>query len=172
MWLASDGRFYRNGRTSPVLEWWTMSPAPSRFRRPANPVTQAAFRRQVRREVYLPIGLTLLGIALMVAAAAVVGYGTASGWADTTLILLAAPTAILLAVLLAVMVGGSFLLIRLMREIPSFTSGLQQTVDRAAGAVQRGSDASLRPVIAPRAIAAALAQAGRGLRSLFRGERG
>src|SRR3989304_1190078 len=138
------------------------------FRRPPNPVTQAAFRRPVRREVYLPIGLTLLAIGLLVAAAAAVSYGTTSAWADTMLILLAVPTAILLAVLLAVLVAGSYLLIRLVREIPGLTSGLQQGGDRVAGAVQRGSDAASRPGVAPRAIAAALAQAGRSFRSLFR----
>jgi len=116
------------------------------------------------------MGLTLLGLGLLVLAAATVGYGTPSAWADTTLILLAIPTAILLVVVLAALGVGSFLLIRLVREIPRFTSGLQEGVDQVAGAVQRGSDAAARPVIAPRAVAAALLQAGRSLRSLFRAE--
>lgn len=141
-----------------------------RFRRPPNPVTQAAFRRQVRREVYLPIGLTLFGIGVLVVMASAFSYGTPSAWADTTLILLAIPMAVLLAVLLSVLVAGSFLLTRLVRGVPGLTSGLQQRVERVAGAIQRGSAAASRPVIAPRAVAAALAQAGRSFRSLFRGE--
>ena len=108
----------------------------------------------------------------MATAAVAVGYGTASAWADVTLILLAMPVVVLLAVLLAVMATGSFVLIRLMREIPGFAGGLQQTVDRAAGAVRRGSDAALRPIIAPRAVAAGLGRAGRALGSLLRADRG
>ena len=142
----------------------------SRFRRLANPVTQAAFRRQVRREVYLPLGLALLGIGVLVAVAAAVGYGTPSAWADTTLILLAVPTAILLAVMLAALAAGNYLLIRLVREIPPITSGLQQGVDRISGAVKGASDAAVRPVIFPRAVVAAVGEAGRSLRSLFRSE--
>ncbi len=147
-----------------------MAPSSSGFRRPANPTTQAAFRRQVRLEVYLPLGLTLLGIGVLVAVAIAVSYGTRSGWADTTLILLAIPTAIVLAVMLAALAAGSYLLIRLVREIPPVTSGLQQGVDRVAGAVQGGSKAAVRPVIIPRAVLAAVAEAGRSLRSIFRPE--
>ncbi len=147
-----------------------MSPPNARFRRPANPVTQAAFRRQVRRQVYLPLGLMLLAIGAFIAVAASVGYGTAGAWADTTLILLTVPMAVVLAIMLAALATASYLLVRLMREIPSFTSGLQQGVDRVSGAVQGASDAAVRPVIIPRAIAAAVAEAGRSLRSLFRAE--
>jgi len=147
-----------------------MSPPSSSFRRPANPVTQAAFRRQVRLEIYLPLGLTLLGIAVFVGVAAALSYGTSGAWADTTLILLAVPTAILLAILLSALAAASYLLLRLIREIPGFTSGLQQGVGRVSGAVQKGSGAAVRPVIIPRAILAAVAEAGRSLRSIFRAE--
>jgi hypothetical protein len=147
-----------------------MSPPNSSFRRPANPVTQAAFRRQVRVEIYLPLGLTLLGIGVFVGVAAALSYGTPGAWADTTLIMLAVPTAILLAILLSALAAASYLLVRLMREIPGFTSGLQQGVDRVSGAVRRGSGAAVRPVIIPRAFLAAVAEAGRSLRSIFRAE--
>src|SRR3990172_609884 len=83
-----------------------MSPPSSSFRRPANPVTQAAFRRQLRLEIYLPLGLTLLGIAVFVGVAAALSYGTPGAWADTTLILLAVPTALLLAILLSALAAA------------------------------------------------------------------
>jgi hypothetical protein len=92
-----------------------MSSSLGRFRRPPNPVTQAAFRRQVRREVYLPIALTVLAIVLLVAVVIVVGYGTRSAWADMALVLLAVPVALLLVVLTAVLAGAIYLMLLLIR---------------------------------------------------------
>jgi hypothetical protein len=50
------------------------------------------------------------------------------------------------------------------------TGGLQEGVDRVAGAIQRGSDVAVRPVIGPSGVAAALGEVGRAVRSIFRGE--
>jgi hypothetical protein len=147
-----------------------MSSSLRRFRRPPNPVTQAAFRRQVRLEVYLPITLAVLVLALLVGVVVVVGVGSAGAWADMALVLLAVPLAVLLVVLTAALGGGIYLMVRLIREVPSVTSGLQDGADRLAGAVRRGSDAAVQPILAPAGVAAALAEVGRSLRSIFRAE--
>jgi membrane protein implicated in regulation of membrane protease activity len=124
----------------------------------------------VRLEVYLPITLTVLVLALLVAAVVVVGVGSAGAWADMALVLLAVPLAVLLVVLTAALGGGIYLMVRLIREVPSVTSGLQDGADRLAGAVRRGSDAAVQPILAPAGVAAALAEVGRSLRSIFRAE--
>ena len=145
------------------------SPA-GRFRRPPNPVTQAAYRRQVRLEVYLPLGLTLLLLVVLVAVSVILGVGTASAWADIALVLVAAPVALLLVIMTAVLIGAIYLLVRLIQEVPGYTSGLQSGVDQVASAVQRGSDAALRPVVVPSGIAAALAEAGRAIKGIFKAD--
>ena len=147
-----------------------MSLSLGRFRRPPNPVTQAAFRRQVRREVYLPIALTVLAIVLLVAVAIVVRYGTGGAWADIALVLLAVPVALLLVVLTGVLAGAIYLMLLLIREVPTVTSTLQDGADRLEGAVRRGSDAVVQPILAPAGLAAGLAVIGRSLRSIFRSE--
>ena len=147
-----------------------MSSSLGRFRRPPNPVTQAAFRRQVRREVYLPIALTVLAIVLLVGIVIVVGYGTGSAWADMALVLLAVPVAVLLVALTAVLGGAIYLMLILIREVPPLTSALQDGADRLEGAVRRGGDAAVQPILAPSGLAAALAEVGRSLRSIFRSE--
>ena len=147
-----------------------MSSSLDRFRRPPNPVTQAAFRRQVRREIYLPIALAVLGIIALIAIVISIGYGTASAWADVALVLLAVPLAVVLVLVMAALVGGIYLIVVLIREVPPVTSGLQDGADRLAGAVRRGSDAAVRPVIAPAGVAAAVAEAARAVRSIFRAE--
>ena len=147
-----------------------MSSSLGRFRRPPNPVTQAAFRRQVRREVYLPIALTVLAIALLVALVIVMGYVTGSAWADMALVLLAVPVALVLVVLTGVLAGATYLMLLLIREVPTVTSTLQDGADRLEGAVRRGSDAAVQPILAPAGLAAGLAELGRSLRSIFRSE--
>jgi hypothetical protein len=133
-------------------------------------VTQAAYRRQVRLEIYLPLGLTVLTLAVLVAISVVLGVGTASSWADISLVLLAAPLALLLIILTAVMVGGIYLLSRLIHEVPSYTSGLQAGVDQVAGAVRRGSDVAVRPVVVPAGVGASLAEVGRAIRDILRAD--
>ena len=140
------------------------------FRRPPNPVTQAAFRRQVRLEVYLPIGLTVLTMIILAAVVVAIGYGTKGAWADTALIFLAVPLGVLLVVLTAVLGGAIYLMVRLIREIPPVTGGLQEGVDRISQGVRQGSDAAVRPILAPSGIAAALGEVSRSLRTILRGE--
>jgi membrane protein implicated in regulation of membrane protease activity len=147
-----------------------MSSSLGRFRRPPNPVTQAAFRRQVRLEIYLPIALTVLAILLLMAVVILVSFGTASSWADVALVLLAGPLAILLVVLTAVLGGAIYLMLLLIREVPTVTSTLQEEAGRLEGAVRRGSDAAVQSILAPAGVAAALGELGRSLRSIFRSE--
>jgi hypothetical protein len=145
-----------------------MSSSARRFRRPPNPVTQAAFRRQVRLEVYLP--LVLVGVVLAVLVAVVIGlaYGTTSSWADVALVMLALPLALLMILVTAALAGGIYLMFVLIREIPPVTSGLHQGADQVAEATRRGSDVVIRPIVVPSGIVAALAEVGRSVRAIFR----
>jgi hypothetical protein len=99
-----------------------------------------------------------------------ISYGTRSSWADVALVLLAVPLAIVLVLLTAALGGGIYLILVLIREVPTVTSGLQDGADRVAGAVRRGSDIAVQPVIAPAGVAAAVAEAVRAIRSIFRAE--
>lgn len=133
-------------------------------------MTQGAFRRQVRREIYLPLALVVLLIVGLAALAVGAGYRSAGAWADVVVVALAIPMALALLVLLVVMVGAAFVMARAIGELPSVTVGLQNGVARVSGAVRRASDAAVRPVIVPRGVAAALGRAKGSLRSVLRGE--
>lgn len=140
-------------------------------RRTANPVTRAAFRRQVWLEIYLPIGLTIGVVIILAAVAAAAAWGTASSWADTVVVFLAVPVAILLLLLLVVLVAACVGLIVAIRRIPEYTVAGQDGLVRLSQGVRQGSDAAARVVILPSAAVEALAEAGRALRSLFRSRR-
>lgn len=133
-----------------------------------NPVTQAAFRRQVRLEVYLPIGLTFLLVVSLAIVAVIVAWGTPSSWADTVLVVLAVPMAIALLIVLAGLVAASVGLIAAIRRIPEYTVILQDGLALVSEEARRGSDVAARVVILPSAAAEAVAEAGRAIRSLFR----
>jgi hypothetical protein len=147
-----------------------MSYPPGGFRRPPNPVTQAAFRRQVRLEIYLPLGLTILAVVVLIAVAIALPYGTASSWADVSLVVLAVPMALLLLLLTAALGGLFYLMVIMIREIPPLSSGLQERADQVAAAAQRGSDVAVQPILIPSGLAAGLAEAVRALRSIFRAD--
>lgn len=139
------------------------------LRQTGNPLTRAATRRQVWRQIYLPLLLVVVGTGALVALASVIGYGTVGAWADTAFVFLAIPLAVVLALLLGAMAGAVVLLARLMQEIPGFAGGLQDRVDQAARGVRRGSEMAVRPFILPRAVAGAAGEALRSARKLFRG---
>ena len=113
--------------------------------------------------------MTVLAIVLLVAVAIVVRYGTGSAWADIALVL-TVPVALLLVVLTGVLAGAIYLMLLLIREVPTVTSTLQDGADRLEGAVRRGSDVVVQPIFAPAGLAAGLAVLGRSLRSIFRSE--
>jgi hypothetical protein len=136
--------------------------------RKPNPVTQAAFRRQVRLEVYLPLGVIGLLIGILAIVAVVVAYGTPSSWADTVVVVLAVPMAISLLIVLIGLVAASIGLIAAIRRIPELTVVLQDGVVQVSEGVRQGSDAAARVVMIPTAVAEAVGEAGRAIRSLFR----
>ncbi len=139
-----------------------------KLRRPANPLTRAATRRQILLQIYLPLGVTLLLIGVLVAVAVATAAGTVGSWADTTLTFLALPLALILGLVLAALAGAAVALGRLMQEIPGLAGGLQAGVDQAARAVRTGSQAATRPLMVPLAAAEAFGVALRSIRTLFR----
>jgi hypothetical protein len=140
----------------------------SGVRRRPNPVTRAAFRRQVRLEVYLPLALALLLVLVLVAVAVSVPLGSASSWADAFLVLLAVPLALLLLLMLMALGAAGYAVFRVIRELPPYTAGIQEGAENVSRAVRRASDSAARVAIVPGGILEAVREAGRALRSVFR----
>lgn len=119
-------------------------------------VSRPAEKRDYWVWIYLPLLLgilVLVGIGLLVVRA---GFGSASEWADTSLIFMLIPTIILglvLVVLLGAMVYG---IIKLIPMIPVWFTSIRRFFWQAENAVQRTGDIAVRPFTVMKSSWAAL----------------
>jgi hypothetical protein len=130
--------------------------------------TQAAFRRQVRLQIYLPLLLGLLGLAAMVAAIWRSQYGDTSIWADISLsllLLVGFALGILLLVVLASAAVGAWYLIR---ELPRPFRQAQIAIARAEHSTEQIADRAMLPLIVPKAAWHAMLRTLRYLMGIFK----
>jgi cell division protein FtsW (lipid II flippase) len=128
-----------------------MAPDPIKNSVPVSTPELATFRRQVRLQVYLPLGLGILAVVGVGLGLWLAGVGQASVWADIGLVYLIVIGMVLLLVFLAVVIaltlGVSWLILRL----PEPAQRLQEIVARIAGLVRRVADRGTQPFIGARA---------------------
>lgn len=136
--------------------------------RPPSPIGDETYRRQMRREVYLPLGGGLILVAALVAFLWQGGVGTASGWADIALVFVLFPVMILGLILLLFLAGLTYSIGALVGWIPGLTRRAQGIVGRVEGVVRKASRLAVRPIMAPRAVWRASETALRSLASIFR----
>lgn len=123
-----------------------------------------AFKRQVRLQVYLPLGIFTIVLAAVVAWFWVGGVGGAGVWADVGLIMLLIPALLVGLIVLALFVTLAVLIGRLIGLIPEPANRVRLIVRRVERETTRGVDLALRPLVnlsalwsAVKAIAASLA---------------
>jgi hypothetical protein len=118
------------------------------------PRFEMAWRRQVARQIYLPlaVGVVVLGAAAV--ALVLGGRGDASLWADLALIYLAAAAGIIGLVALAVLVGLAYGVGWLLGRIPEPAKQAREVVGRVRLGARRAADAVASPAIQVRALAA------------------
>jgi len=115
-----------------------------------NPKTQAAFRRQVRLQIYLPLGFGIVAVAGAGIGLALEGVGTASAWADITLVYLLIVALIAGLIALAGVGALAFGVGWVIARLPGPAMQAQALVARAAGMVRRGAEAGIRPILVTR----------------------
>lgn len=117
-----------------------------------NPKTEAAFRRQVRLQIYLPLGIGVLSVAGLGIGLGVASVGTASAWADITLIYLLMITLVLGLVLLILVGGLAFGVGWVLTRLPAPAMQVQALFVRVERIVRRGADAFIRPLLVVRSV--------------------
>lgn len=130
---------------------------------------EASWKHQVRLQVYFPLGMGLLLLAVLIGLLIVSQTGDASVWADMSLILLFAIAIILGFVGLVIIVMGVIGVIYLIREIPPPFNRTREIAFDTQEAMSQASEAATRPVIVPRAAAHALMTGVRYLAGIFKG---
>ncbi len=130
---------------------------------------KAAWRRQVRWQIYLPLGLGLLIVGLLIGLLWLSQSGDASVWADISLILFLALAIIFGFVGLVIIVMGVIGVIYLTRVIPPPFDRTRKAAFDAQATVSQASKAATKPVIVPRAATYALMTGVRYLAGIFKG---
>lgn len=129
---------------------------------------KSRLRRQVLVQIYLPFTLGLILIGVFAIVVLQLRTGTVSSWADTTVLLLAVPTVVLMTLVLAIVIMLVYGLYKLLSWLPFPLFQVQDRIVQLQSRVRRYSDASARPMIQLGAVAAALGGVIQWVGSLFR----
>jgi len=119
-------------------------------RLPGNHPSYEKHRRQLWRQIVLPLSLAAL---LMAAVAALAGAATFSEggdsprWAAISTIWLVIPLMGFGLLFLVVLFGLIYLLARALQVIPPYSAKAQSYVNRAAGETRRISDLAVKPIL-------------------------
>jgi hypothetical protein len=137
--------------TSPLLE--------------RNPVTHAKHRREVFWQITLPV---LVGVFVVLALSGlVVGIGAAPDqrqWADVSLIWMIVPTMFVSLIFLLVLIGGTYLLVRLIQALPPYARRLQDFFYMIRSQVGKIGDRVVEPVLRWHSFTASAKTLGRKVR--------
>lgn len=130
---------------------------------------KAAWRRQVWREIYLPLAIGIFLVLMMIALIWWSQTGNASVWADISLVLLMIAAIVFgfvgLVILVVITVGVIYLIV----YVPPPLESLRETAYQARDAAAEASEAAAKPIILPQAAAYAVTSGIRYLAGIFRG---
>ncbi len=130
---------------------------------------KAAWRHQLRWQIYFPLGLGLFVVGLLIGLLWLSQSGDASVWADISLILVFALAIIFGFVGLVVIVMAVIGVIYLTRVIPPPFDRTREAAFDAQATVSRASRAATKPLIVPQAATYALMTGVRYLAGIFKG---
>ncbi len=132
-----------------------MATPPAPRPRPRNPETQARLRRDVLWQIYLPLGLAVLALLVVMGLTIfVAGMPTRSAWADVSTMYLIIFAAIGGVVVLVLLAGLCAALWYLLRELPGYFKIVQDFMRLVAAQVAEISQKVAGVFITPRAYIA------------------
>lgn len=108
-------------------------------------------RRQVMRQVVLPVvlsALALVGMIVWVSIATFEQGGDVGRWAAVSIIWVIIPTLLGGLVVLAILGGLIYGMARLLKALPYYTGIAQDYVVLARGYIVRGADMAVKPIVA------------------------
>ncbi len=145
---------------------------PSRLTRrlEPNPVTRAAYRRQAGTQIYLPLGIGLIALVVLVAVLWQGSVGSARAWADVSAIVLLLPVIVVGLLGLILISAAAYAVGWLVGWLPGYAAVAQRYVAQAQFAIGRMSDVAATPVTIPRSAWAGARAALAALVRFARGE--
>jgi len=116
-------------------------------------------RQEIIWQIILPMVLTAILFIASVVLINIVTFrsnGDVGRWAAVSTIWISIPIIIVSFLLLAILVGIIYLLIRLLQIAPVYTGKAQDVAHIVAGHVRRAADAAVKPIIALNGIGASI----------------
>ena len=123
------------------------TPSPKRSLSEPNPETRAIHRREVFRQITLPLLfmlIVLIGVGIWVVWA---GVGSIERWSQIATIFLTLFGLLIGLIVLAVFVALIFIVTQILRILPPFTRIAQDAIEKIDRQVKAGADISVKPVI-------------------------
>ena len=115
-----------------------------------NPQTHAAHRRDVLRQITLPLitgSLLLVACMALVIIAAAGANGEVRRWADVSLVWLLLPALFFSLLILGLLIGITYLVSKLLGVLPGYARLVQDGYTTLTGKVMHLSDALILPVL-------------------------
>jgi hypothetical protein len=131
------------------------------------PEARQKTKRQVRRQITLPIALGVVVLAAIIVLLVRRGVGTPSAWADVSLVFLLVPVFIVGLIIFFVLAALFVISLQLTIEIPYLTFQIYDGIRSAHSGVRRVTSMITRPFFIPSAIRAALKAGLRSIRMIF-----
>lgn len=122
-----------------------------RLKRPPEHYSYLKHRRQVMRQVVLPVvlsALALVGMIVWISVATFQQGGDVGRWAAISTIWIIVPMLVAGLVALAILGGLIYLMARALKAIPYYTGIAQDYVFIARGYIVRGADMAVKPILA------------------------
>jgi hypothetical protein len=130
---------------------------------------EASWKHQIRLQIYLPLGMGLLILAILIGLLILSQTGDASVWADISLVILFSLAIILGFIGLVIIVMGVIGVIYLIRFVPPPFDQTREAAFDVQDSISQASEAATKPVIVPRAATHALIAGVRYLAGIFKG---
>ena len=118
-------------------------------------------RKDLTWKIILPVVLSsvlCIGLIVLIWFATFRGGGDVQRWADISTMWIALPTMLFMLIVLALILGISYLLLKLLNITPKYTAMAQDFVYKVESYAKRAADAAAKPIISINSIGASISR--------------
>lgn len=114
---------------------------------PPNPITKRAYRRDVLRQITLPLILIFIVFIGIVTWLVIANIGTVQEWSSISLILMIFPALLIGLIILSILIAMIFLISYLLKFLPPYARLTQDAINNLEDQIISGADISAKPII-------------------------
>ena len=122
-------------------------PSPPPTPKERNEITWEKYRREVRLQIYLPLGIAIFIVLILAALVTTGSFAEVSQWADVATIWLVAPMLIVTLIFLALFIAVAYGLAKLLQVLPFYTKLVQDFFVLVRDQVASLSDKMVAPIL-------------------------